>query len=601
MLIPCLGLAFLVFVTLRSFYEDRLAYIFDASLTQTRLQSEMTHSLIQKVSLQINKTMENHSSLETEEIKTLEGKFVKIMGDSPLRAIDLFYVGKESKNVRRILSARGTISADTAPQETQEQIKAVASRALNELETAKGPVFQSNGNPESVSMWFQTLFIIDNPDIAVLGRANIDISELSRMYPGQLVTQSFWFDHLGKPLFASFQMNLETTTQIGKNAIANAGRSGSFLFSQNGQDPHIVSYSRVGDLNIFTSNLTLKRLALEPVKLIESRIILLFVIIQCVTIAIGITLSRRLTKALRQLLFAADSFSKGDFAVSIRIQTRDEIYQLGEKFLEMVQKMKKLLSDTRDLGRMEAELKTAQTVQQTIFPNPEWSSDTIALYSFSEPCSECGGDFWFHEKIEDYLFVGLGDATGHGASAALITSACRAAISVVLRNRILEPHRILHFLNLAINDTAKAQITMTLFLLRVHLPSGEMVYANAGHEPGLLINGEAKSITKKNIVILSDGPTHALGRDVKAVYEQETLSLVKGDILTLYTDGVYDLTNPENETWGERRFTQAFLEGVKSSTAVKVCVNKIVDIMSEFRKKSPLIDDVTLVMIKKKI
>lgn len=112
---------------------------------------------------------------------------------------------------------------------------------------------------------------------------------------------------------------------------------------------------------------------------------------------------------------------------------------------------------------------------------------------------------------------------------------------------------------------------MTLFLIRVHLPSGEMVYANAGHEPGFLINGESKSITKKDISILSDGPTHALGRDLNAAYEQETLSLVKGDILTLYTDGIYDLNNPGGEAWGERRFTQALLEGIKSSTAIKVC------------------------------
>ncbi|MCB0363163.1 MAG: SpoIIE family protein phosphatase, partial [Bdellovibrionales bacterium] len=266
---------------------------------------------------------------------------------------------------------------------------------------------------------------------------------------------------------------------------------------------------------------------------------------------------------------------------------------------EMVQKVKKLISDTRDLGRMESELKMAQTVQQTLFPKADAEFDSISVNSYCEPCSECGGDFWFYEKIGENLYLGLGDATGHGASAALITSAARAAISVILRNGVSEPKDILTLLNTAIYDTAKGKITMTFFLMRIHLPTSEMVYVNAAHEPPLFVKNPSPTMRKKDLDVLSEGATHALGRDESAEFEQHSLLLEAGDLITVFSDGIYDVVNPEGVAWGEGNFTRAFIDGLKSSRMTKVCLNKMTDTMNKFRQNSGLVDDVTLVMIKK--
>lgn len=139
----------------------------------------------------------------------------------------------------------------------------------------------------------------------------IQIAELKKMIPGQLITDSLLINQDGAVLFVNTAVSRAVTSQIGKDIATNNSKSGSYLFDANPKEKYIVSFSQVGPYNLYASNLIRKKLALEPVKLIEGKVITLFLIIILLIVTMGVLLSRHLTQSIRQLLLAADAFSRG--------------------------------------------------------------------------------------------------------------------------------------------------------------------------------------------------------------------------------------------------------------------------------------------------
>lgn len=120
------------------------------------------------------------------------------------------------------------------------------------------------------------------------------------------------------------------------------------------------------------------------------------------------------------------------------------------------------MSETAEKARMESELQTAKTVQETLFPAFQNTFENLQIAGHYEPASECGGDWWYYYKTNNKIILCIGDATGHGAPAALITSAARSAASVT-ENLNLEAHQIMHYLNKAIYDVSRGRVMMDFF------------------------------------------------------------------------------------------------------------------------------------------
>src|SRR5690606_10878260 len=148
-------------------------------------------------------------------------------------------------------------------------------------------------------------------------------------------------------------------------------------------------------------------------------------------IIIGVFASNTLTSAIRNLAEATSKVMDGDFSVRVEPKSGDEIGALAQSFNKMTEEVSRLMEKTAENARMEAELKTAHTVQATLFPQNEAHLGPIAIYGKSEPASECGGDWWHCSHIGNKVYGWIGDATGHGVPAALLTSAARAVASVI--------------------------------------------------------------------------------------------------------------------------------------------------------------------------
>jgi sigma-B regulation protein RsbU (phosphoserine phosphatase) len=336
-----------------------------------------------------------------------------------------------------------------------------------------------------------------------------------------------------------------------------------------------------------------KKTALSVIKILLRKSLLFFGLLLFITLLVSILSSKTLTQALRELYSATKRVAEGDFSFRVNINSNDEVGSLAESFNLMSEEVSRLLSETAEKARMESELQTARTVQETLFPplNANFSN-IITLSGHYEPASECGGDWWHYTKVGNKILMCIGDATGHGAPAALITSAARSASSV-MENFDLEPTEIMRLLNRAIYDVSKGKVMMTFFLAVVDLNSLQMTYCNASHEFPFLIKNTNRPPLKKDIIPLLDVTSPRLGQDRNTIYKHSTIKVDAGDLFLFYTDGIADIKNLKNESFGERNFIKVILECIKDYPSPSVTIDRLKHNIQSFRQGTILEDDVT--------
>jgi sigma-B regulation protein RsbU (phosphoserine phosphatase) len=312
------------------------------------------------------------------------------------------------------------------------------------------------------------------------------------------------------------------------------------------------------------------------------------------TTIISVLTSRQLTLALKKLLLATRRVSEGDFAVRVKIENQDEFGALGTSFNTMAAEVSRLMAETAQKARMEAELATAKAVQETLFPVAHAQLGPLQIAGHYTPASECGGDWWYHCEIGDYVFLWIGDATGHGAPAALLTSAARAVASVIETTYIIRPEAAMSLLNRAICDASKGKMMMTFFLAVIDRLTGRMEYVNASHEPPLLLHHSDGLGGRADFLPLNDVNNPRLGEDPSVEFKQSVVILSPGDRLIFYTDGVTDVKNPQDKAWGERRFLKTLGKSLHDYSDVVVAISDVVQQIEIYRDATPLEDDVTL-------
>lgn len=251
---------------------------------------------------------------------------------------------------------------------------------------------------------------------------------------------------------------------------------------------------------------------------------------------------------------------------------------------------------TEKMSRMEIELQTAKAVQDTLFPEPtEFTSAKISLAGSYQPASECGGDWWFYNTIGNRVFLWIGDVTGHGVSAALVTSAARAAVSGIESNPDVTPSSALTILNKAVYDASKGRKYMSFCVVAIDLKSGACTYSSAAHELPFLIQNLGSDDPKGFDVsyLPTANTSFLLGQQEEATFSEDTIYLKPGDGLFLYTDGITELVNPAGQQWGDRKVRQTILACARETKSAAKFVYKFNDDMHLFRNNAEVRDDMT--------
>ena len=263
------------------------------------------------------------------------------------------------------------------------------------------------------------------------------------------------------------------------------------------------------------------------------------------------------------LAAGADDFVTKPFdrdELRVRLRTGERILRLEQTLIEQ----NRILRDQNE--EMVADLRMACEVQQALLPQgypsfphhvpPERSK--LRFCDRYRPNGAVGGDFFDVLALsDDRAGLFICDVMGHGVRAALVTAMVRALLEGA-RGLADDVGRLLAEVNrelLAILGQASVPVFLSAFYTVVDVTTGEMRYANAGHPGPLLVRRTEGTVGPLSPPAYQPGPP--LGVRDQASYSVSSVSLLRGDLLLLFTDGLYEATGPDQEPYGEERLRLA--------------------------------------------
>ncbi|MFH1278759.1 MAG: SpoIIE family protein phosphatase [Candidatus Eisenbacteria bacterium] len=244
--------------------------------------------------------------------------------------------------------------------------------------------------------------------------------------------------------------------------------------------------------------------------------------------------------------------------------------------------------NTIEKERLEQELRLAREIQLGFLPAAPPDLPEVELAARNVPCEEIGGDYYDFIITRPYgLGIAIGDATGDGVPAALLMANLQASFRVEVAVHP-SPSEALAKVNTFTYRQTQDTRFVTFFYGVIDLKTGLFRYANAGHNPPMLVHpiGTWRYLDQSDLI---------LGVDPGTVYREHAMHLSEGDMLVLYTDGVTDEPNGDDESFGMLRLEQIVIPN-RHLPAAELC-DLILRGVTEFMGEEPG-DDVTLMVVK---
>lgn len=340
--------------------------------------------------------------------------------------------------------------------------------------------------------------------------------------------------------------------------------------------------------------------ALAPIRKLRREFIIGMGVFLVLSILLALEVSVSTVKPLNRLLQFVRAVREGHLDQHVPIRGRDEVNQLGGALNEMAdalrqrEEMERILDEQRAQGaRIESELQIARQTQLGLLPhvfNLPHHPVEVDIHASIEPAREVGGDFYDVIHLKDgRVGVVIGDVSGKGVPASLHMAITKSLIEATARHGALAPNEVLERVNQELARNNEQMVFITVFLAILDPATGILTYSNAGHNPPLLLREGGR-------VELVSGRGVALGVDEDATYVQWTIPMQPQDSLLLYTDGVTEAFNPQEEMFDETGLKTA-MAGMRGHSS-RDLVQQIVQAVQTFADGAPQSDDLTLMAIR---
>ena len=242
--------------------------------------------------------------------------------------------------------------------------------------------------------------------------------------------------------------------------------------------------------------------------------------------------------------------------------------------------------ETLQRQKMAQELAFAGRIQQSFLPNeipqhPNWDFAATLI-----PARQTSGDFYdFVPLGNGRLGLVVADVADKGTGAALYMALSRTLIRTYAMQFPDEPGRALQLANERILLDTETDQFVTVFYGVLELENGRFTYANAGHNPTYHLHGEVQSLSKTGI---------PLGMFDGMAWQQATIQIDQGDSLILYSDGVPEAQNNQQEEFGEDRMLTIARQHTQAAAIARQ--DAITDAVTAFVDGAPQFDDITLMV-----
>lgn len=294
---------------------------------------------------------------------------------------------------------------------------------------------------------------------------------------------------------------------------------------------------------------------------------------------------------IQKINSSLEEITGGNLNVSVDVRTNKEFVSLSDDINSTVQTLKGYIEEAA--ARIDKELEFARTIQlstlPTVFP-PYPNRTDFDIYATMDTAKEVGGDFYdFYLLDENRLAFLVADVSGKGISAAMFMMKAKTIIKSYADNES-DVSLILTKANRALCENNEAEMFVTCWMGILDFRTNIVTFANAGHNPPLVKHkgGDYEFFRTKPGFVLAgmDGINYRIGE----------LMLLPGDEIFLYTDGVTEATNSNNELYGDERLKECLNKSIfPNAEGICRAVKKDVD---SFVGEAPQFDDMTMLSLR---
>ena len=293
---------------------------------------------------------------------------------------------------------------------------------------------------------------------------------------------------------------------------------------------------------------------------------------------------------LRKINGTLAEITDGNLNVTVDVRTNEEFASLSDDINQTVSTLKRYIAEAA--ARIDKELEFAKEIQYSALPSvfpPYPNRKDFEIYAHMITAKEVGGDFYdFYMLGDSTLAFMIADVSGKGIPAAMFMMQAKTIIKDLAESG-LELPEVFATANKKLCENNDAGMFVTAWMGILDLKTGLLKFVNAGHNPPLVrqADGEFVYLKARSGMVLA-------GMDgIK--YRQNELQLTPGDQIFLYTDGVTEATDKNNQLYGEERLLETVNRNIVMDTR-KLCEAVKSDV-DQFVGDAPQFDDITMLSV----
>lgn len=323
----------------------------------------------------------------------------------------------------------------------------------------------------------------------------------------------------------------------------------------------------------------------------KTNVIIEFIILAFMFIFIDVSIRDDIVSKIQNINKNLHEIIKGQLDTKIDEYSSKEFYELSTDINSTVKTLKEYSEKEKE--NIKKELEFAKSIQMSVLPK----IDTMSPYSSNfELCAtintakEVGGDFYdFYMIDNNHLAILIADVSGKGVPAAMFMMTCKTMIKNYVESG-LSLDSVFNKVNEELCNSNDANMFVTVWMGIIDLKKKSLIYVNAGHNQPIITNdkGELEYVNCKPGFVLTGIP----GKK----YELQEQKLKKGSMIYLYTDGVTEANNNNQDMYGEERLINCLNKN--KDKKISELLSSIKSDMDDFVKDAEQFDDITMLCVR---
>ena len=323
--------------------------------------------------------------------------------------------------------------------------------------------------------------------------------------------------------------------------------------------------------------------------------------------AIAVFISRKAAdQFITPLITLADGIkeiAKGNLDKKLDIKTDDELEYLANCVNDMTTELKTYMENlskaAADEERISTELELARDIQEGSLPRNFPKHDKVDIYASMTAAKKVGGDFYdFYRLDENHIAITIADVSGKGVPAALFMMRSKTILkNLTIMSRDFEDvASILNMANSQLFENNGEMMFVTVWFGILNTGSGELTYANGGHNMPLI--GNVNDSDPNWHYVTQETVNHMVGIKPNYQFSTHRLTLKPGEMLFLYTDGVTEAMNEKGELYSDERLNEVLNQKGKNSLTAKEILTAVSRDIETYADGAEQSDDITMLGIK---